>query len=89
MNVKYILRQIYDVECLKNILLNPMQSLIFDSIPKPVNLLKQFEENSRNRKDKKKISEKKLNIIKITNFLNSYEKEDRKSEIDDRLIQYL
>ena len=30
MNVKYILRQIYDVECLKNILLNPMQNVIFD-----------------------------------------------------------
>ena len=88
MNVKYILRQIYDVECLKNILLNPMQNMIFDSIPKPVNLLKQFGEN-RSRKEKKKLSEKKPFAIKITNFLNSYEKEGRQSEIDDRLFQYL
>jgi len=52
-------------------------------------LLKKSEENARNRNEKKQLSEKKLNAIKITNFLNSYEKEGRKSEIDDRLFQYL
>ena len=86
MNIKYILRQVYDFECLKNILLNPMQNLIFDSIPKPVNLLKKLEENARNRNDKNQISEKKLNAIKIANY---FEKEGRMTEIDDRLIQCL
>ena len=89
MNIKYILRQIHEFAFLKNILLNPMQNMIFDSIPKPVNLSKKFEEKARNTSEKKKPSEKKLTAIKITNFLNSYEEEGRKSEIDDRLFQYL
>jgi len=89
MNVKCILKQLHDVECLKNILFSPMQNLIFDSIPKPVDLLKKYEENPRNKRERTKLSERKLNATKITTFLNSYETEGRKSEIDDRLIQYL
>jgi len=89
MNVKCIVKQLHDVECLKDTLFSPMQNLIFDSIPKPVNLLKKYEENPRNKKERTKLSERKLNATRISTFLNSYETEGRKSEIDDRLIQHL